>query len=210
MASSNVTPEKIYELLREDIIWLKLTPESVLNLGELAQSFGVSRTPIKESLLLLQGEGWVLRHGSHFMVTPLSLDRLRATAEIRSVLEVQGNVWAMQRIGPGELQDLGALEKEVRQMVGTVDNRRMIELDVKFHRTLFQATRNTQLASLLEQLLSHYLRFWLSIPREIEPGSFFADTLEIIRAVVEKDEARLRAASIAHIKKSVDAIMNTF
>lgn len=84
--------EKIYELLKEKIIWLDLMPESVLNLSDLARSFGVSRTPIKEVLILLQGEGWVLRQGSHFMVTPLSLDRIRGTAEIRSVMEIQGNI----------------------------------------------------------------------------------------------------------------------
>jgi len=203
-------PDKIYELLREKIIWLELMPESVLNLSELAKSFGVSRTPIKESLLLLQGEGWVLRQRSHFMVTPLSIERIRGTAEIRSVMEVQGNIWAMYRITPEELRALGEMEKEILQLDDKVSNRKMIELDVKFHRRLFQGTKNSQLAKLLEQLLSHYLRFWLSIPREIERQSFFAETLEIIRAVMAKDEARLRAASAAHIKKSVDEIMTTF
>jgi len=203
-------PEEIYNLLKEKIIWLDLMPESVLNLSELAKSFRVSRTPIKEALLLLQGERWVLRQGSHFMVTPLTLDRIRGTAEIRSVMEVQANIWAMYRITPEELTALGELEKEILQLDDAATNKQMIELDVKFHRTLFQGTKNSQLAQLLEQLLSHYLRFWLSIPREIEPQSFFADTLEIIRAIMAKDEARLRAASAAHIKKSVDEIMSTF
>jgi len=63
---------------------------------------------------------------------------------------------------------------------------------------------------MLERLLNHYLRFWLSIPREIEPQSFFAETLEIIQAVEAKDDVRLRATSAAHIKKSVDEIMGAF
>jgi DNA-binding GntR family transcriptional regulator len=203
-------PEKIYELLKERIIWLDLMPESVLNLSELARSFGVSRTPIKEVLILLQGEGWVLRKGSHFMVTPLSLDRIRGTAEIRTVMEVQANIWAMYRMTPEGLAALGELEKEILQLDDAVSNRQMVELDIRFHRTLFQGTKNSQLAQLLERLLSHYLRFWLSIPREIGRQSFFAETLEIIRAIEAKDEARLRAASAAHIKKSVDEIMSTF
>jgi DNA-binding GntR family transcriptional regulator len=203
-------PEKIYELLKEKIIWLDLMPESVLNLSELAKSFVVSRTPIKEALILLQGEGWVLRQGQHFMVTPLSLDRIRGTAEIRSVMEVQGNIWAMYRITPEELAALGELEKEILQLDDEASNRQMVELDLRFHRRLFQGTKNSQLAQLLERLLSHYLRFWLSIPREIEAQSFFAETLEIIRAIEKKDEARLRAASTAPINKSVDEIMSRF
>lgn len=202
--------EKIYELLKEKIIWLDLMPESLLNLSEMAKSFGVSRTPIKEVLIILQGEGWLLRQGSHFIVTPLSLERIRETAEIRSIMEVQGNIWAMYRITPEELAALGELEKEILQLDDMASNRQMIELDVKFHRRLFQGTKNSQLAQILEQLLSHYLRFWLSIPREIKPKAFFAETLEIIRAIEATDEARLRAASATHIKKSVDEIMRTF
>ncbi|MBW2003318.1 MAG: GntR family transcriptional regulator, partial [Deltaproteobacteria bacterium] len=112
----SMEPEKIYELLKEKIIWLDLMPESVLNLSELAESFRVSRTPIKEALILLQADGWVLHQGSHFMVTPLSLDRIRETAEIRSVMEVQGNIWAMYRITPEELAALGEMEKEILQL----------------------------------------------------------------------------------------------
>ena len=94
-------PDKIYEVLKEKIIWLDLMPESYLNLSELAGSFGVSRTPIKEALILLQSEGWVMRHGSHFSVTPLSLSRIKENTEIRSVMEVQANIWAMERMNAG-------------------------------------------------------------------------------------------------------------
>ncbi len=203
-------PEKIYELVKEKIVWMDLMTESILNLSELARSFGVSRTPIKEALIYLQAEGWILRNGPHILVTPLSLDRIKGTAEIRSVMEVQANIWAMHRITPEELGALGELGKQIVQLDDAASNRQMMELDVEFHRRLFQGTKNSQLAQLLERLLSHYLRFWLAIQREIEPQSFFGETLEIIRAIEAKDEARLRAASAAHIKRSVDQIMGTF
>ena len=201
---------EIYKLLREKIIWLDLMPESYLNLSELAESFGVSRTPIKEVLILLQAEGWVLRHGSHFMVTPLSLGRIKEITEIRNIIEGQANILAMDRITSEELAVLGELRKEILKIKDATSNWQLIELDVKFHRTLFQATKNSQLAQLLEQLLIHYLRFWLSIPREIEPQSFFTETLEIIQAVEAKDDVRLRAASAKHIKNSMDEIMGDF
>ena len=203
-------PGEIYQLLREKIVWLDLMPESYLNLSELAESFGVSRTPIKEVLILLQAEGWVLRHGSHFMVTPLSLGRIKEITEIRNIMEVQANIWAMDRITSEELASLNELKKEILEIGDVPSNRQLVEMDVKFHRTLFQATKNSQLAQMLERLLIHYLRFWLSIPREIEPRSFFAETLEIIQAVEVKDDVRLRATSAAHIKNSVDEIMGAF
>ena len=207
---NGMDPGKIYELLREKIIWLDLMPESYLNLSELAESFGVSRTPIKEVLILLQAEEWVLRHGSHFMVTPLSLGRIKEITEIRNVMEVQANIWAMGRINSEELGTLDEVKKEILEIGDVSSNRQLVEMDVKFHRTLFQATKNSQLAQMLERLLIHYLRFWLSISRGIEPQSFFTETLEIIQAVKSKDEVRLRTASVKHIKNSLDEIMGAF
>lgn len=201
---------KIYELVREKIIWLDLKPESIINLSELAEFFKVSRTPIKEAMIYLQADGWVLRQGSHFMVTPLSLDRIREISEIRFLMEVQANIWAMNRATPEELNALDELEKETMQFEDALDKTHMIKLDVTFHHTLFKMAKNSQLSQLLERMLGHYLRFWLAMPRDIDPQSFFAEPREIIHAIKAKDEARLRAASERHIKKSVDEIMGTF
>ena len=203
-------PEKIYQLLKERIMWLDLVPESVLNISELADEFGVSRTPIKEAMLLLQADGWILRHGSHFLVTPLSLVRIREINEIRSVLEVQANIWAMYRITDEELKSLKTLEKEILQVNESPSKRKVVEVDLKFHRRLFEATKNNQLAHSLDRLLCHFLRFWLSIPREIEPTPSPANSLEVIQAIEEKDEARLRAASFHHIKWSMDEMVRTY
>jgi len=203
-------PKKIYELLREKIIWLELMPETYLNLSELAESFKVSRTPIKEALVLLQADGWVLRHGQHFMVTPLSLSRIKEITEIRMVLEIQANLWAMERISPEELVALNELKEEIKGLGNAPSNRQLVELDFRFHRGLYHATKNSQIAQLLDRLLSHYLRFWLSIPREIKPKSFFKETAEIIQAVESKNKATVKKASTEHIKKSIDEIMGTF
>ena len=63
-------PREIFKVMKEKIVWLDLKPESVINLTELAETFSVSRTPIKECLILLEAQGWVLRQESTFIVTP--------------------------------------------------------------------------------------------------------------------------------------------
>jgi len=202
--------DKIYRDLKDRIIWLDLAPESVLNVSELADREGVSRTPIKEALIRLLAEGWLLRQGSTFMVTPLSLDRIKEITEIRSVMEVQANVWAAQRIGPQELETLEGLGREMAALGRTASNKDLIQLDFRVHRTLFQATRNAQLAGLLGRLLDHYLRFWISIPREIDPVAFFADFPGLFEAIRAKDELKIRTISQVHITRSVEEIMLSF
>ncbi|MBW1929727.1 MAG: GntR family transcriptional regulator [Deltaproteobacteria bacterium] len=200
-------PIAIYEDLKERIIWLEIEPGRTLNLTELAQTYGVSRNPVMIALTRLNAEEWVIRNGVHFVVSPLTIDRMRELTEIRAVLEIQANIWAMNRITEQGLAELRALRDEIKSLTSAATNRQIVQLDFRFHHLLYRQTQNHQLAQLLERLLSHYLRFWLSGPHKIEIDSFFREALEIIQAIETKDEVRLRAASSAHIKVSLDTIM---
>ena len=109
-------PMKIYEDLKEKIVWLDLAPDITLNQAELAEAYGVSRNPLTIALTRLDSEEWVVRHGTHFVVSPLTLDRMREITEIRSVLETQAVLWAMHRITHSGLQELKFLANTIRKL----------------------------------------------------------------------------------------------
>jgi DNA-binding GntR family transcriptional regulator len=206
---SKLDPSEIFSALRKKIINLELAPESVLNLSDLAKEFNVSRTPIKEVLISLQAEEWIMRHGSHFIVTPLSLERIREITEIRMVLEVQANTWAMERITPMELDQLNKVKQQISTFTKESSNLSIVNFDFTIHQTIFKAAKNVQLAKLLERLLSHYLRFWLSIPRQIDHIVFFEEALELIKAINLKDKMLIQECTTNHIRNSVAQIMGT-
>ena len=197
---------KIYIELHKKIVNLNLLPESVLNLSEIAKIYDVSRTPVKEALILLQVEGLVIRHGSHFMVTPLSLDRIREITEIRLVLEVQTHIWAMNRAEEKEKKELRNIKDKILTLEKSARKKRIVELDYEFHRLMYKAAKNTQLTQFLEKLLCHYTRFWLYIAKEVKPANFFKETLKMIDAVENKDENAIRRSTTAHITESVEEI----
>lgn len=199
--------EQVYEKLKHEIIWLDIKPETMIALTEVAERFGVSRTPVKEALVHLHAEGWIMRHGSHFISSPLTLDLIRDLTEIRSFMEIQAYIWAMHRITPKGIEKLEAIVQELGALADDTPNRDIIEIDFKFHQTLFQATGNSQLAAYLERILSHFIRFWLSRNKPIHPETFFKETRAMIKAIKEKDEISLRAATIGHVKSSLDEIM---
>jgi DNA-binding GntR family transcriptional regulator len=149
----------------------------------------------------------VIRQGVHFVVSPLTVDRMREITEIRSVMETQANVWAMNRMTAEGLAALRSLRKEIQALDKKAVKKEIVQLDFKFHQIIYQQTRNHQLAGLLERLLSHYLRFWLSSPGQIDPDIFFKEALEIMDAIEAKDEALLKSTSASHIKVSLDTIM---
>lgn len=203
----DMDPIAIYEDLKEKIIWLDLEPGSTLNLVELAASYGVSRNLVMIALTRLNVEEWVVRQGVHSVVSPLTVDRMREITEIRSLIETQANIWAMNRITPESLAELAKIRDEIKALKADTAKKEIVQRDFKFHRLLYRETRNQQLAQLLERLLAHYLRFWLSGPQQIEPERFFAEALEIFGAVETKDAVRLQAATLAHVKVSLDKII---
>ncbi len=205
--TEKMDPVEIYADLKEKIIWLDFKPGHTLNQAELADSYGVSRNPLTIALTRLDAEEWVVRQGSHYVVSPLTFERIREITEIRSVLEVQANIWALHRITPEGMAELKLLEQEIRSLSPDCTNRDIVELDVKFHGIVFQACQNQQLAGMLDRMLCHYLRFWLSISRKIDKDRFFQEASDIIRAFEAKDEIRVRAASLAHIRVSLDEII---
>ncbi|MCP4024585.1 MAG: GntR family transcriptional regulator [Desulfobacteraceae bacterium] len=202
-------PNAIFDALRKKIIHLELAPESVLNLSELAKDFNVSRTPIKEVLIALQAEEWIMRQGSHFIITPLSLERIREITEIRMILEVRANIWAMQRITGPELEGLKKIKEKIGTFTENSSNQSIVDFDFEIHHFVFKAAKNTHLAKILERLLGHYLRFWLSIPRQIDHDLFFMEALELIEAIHKKDEAMINECTTRHIQNSVAQIMGT-
>jgi DNA-binding GntR family transcriptional regulator len=83
-------------------------------------------------------------------------------------------------------------------------NKEVVKLDIIFHSILFEASKNSQLSSLLDRILCHYLRFLLSFTRNINRNSFFHQAFEIMKAIEDKDEDRLHAAGVEHNKVSLD------
>lgn len=65
----------VHDVLRDDILWLRIRPGEAIDEVALAARFAVSRTPVREALLLLQGEGLVeFLANRTSIVAPLSLN----------------------------------------------------------------------------------------------------------------------------------------
>ena len=123
------------------------------------------------------------------------------------MMEVQANIWAMHRISDSGLRQLGVLKDRIKKVDKDLSKKKIVELDVEFHRLIYWGTQNVQLANMLDRLLNHYLRFWLSRPSPIKTEEFFNEVLDMIEALESKDEFGLRAACTTHVKVSLDEIM---
>ena len=75
--------QDVYDRLRDDLLALRLVPGERLSERNLERRLGASRTPIREALMRLEGEGLVQRGEGGLRVAPLDLDELLEVFELR-------------------------------------------------------------------------------------------------------------------------------
>ena len=149
--------DRVYAQVKRDILGGTLAGGSLVTEGRLAELCGVSRTPAREALLRLEGEGLVrLYPKKGALVVPPSLDDVREVLEARVVVEE----WAARAVWPRRAELLPALEAELAAMRATLadqDVDRLVEHDRRFHEIVVAAAGNAILARTYQGLRDRQL-----------------------------------------------------
>jgi GntR family transcriptional regulator, rspAB operon transcriptional repressor len=190
----------VYETLRRKVLTLELPPGTALSENELAAALGVSRTPVRESLILLAEEGLVQvfpQVGS--FVSRVDPDRVRDAQFLREAVELA----ALDDI-PGELDAavVGELRENLdRQRAPGLGLEEFFALDEAFHHGLLQLSGHARAWSTVVSAKGHLdraRRLGLKEKNSTEP---FADQhQEIFDAVVDRDLPRARATMRSHLR----------
>src|SRR6185437_6512135 len=105
--STTRLPERLREAIEEEIATGRLLPGTRLDEVELATRFKVSRTPIREAISLLLGEGLVeTRPGRRTVVAQVTPQRLLEMFEVMAELEAMCARLAARRMSEPDQQDL--------------------------------------------------------------------------------------------------------
>jgi DNA-binding GntR family transcriptional regulator len=174
--NSPTMTSSVARLLRQAILDGALPGGAVIRQEEVARKFGVSRVPIREALLKLEGEGLVEtqpRRG--VVVTVLSTDDFEEILEMRLALESLAIERAAQRFTPAHAETAMAVVAQARDALKRSRNAdfakefesRWGELNWVFHRRLYEpAGRPRLLASIenLQQLFARHLRLHIAAP----------------------------------------------
>ncbi|MBC7548413.1 MAG: GntR family transcriptional regulator [Polaromonas sp.] len=145
MTPTSLTPRALYEevaeLLRERIFSRELPPGSWIDELKLADSYGISRTPLREALKVLATEGLVtmkVRRGAY--VTEVNEKDLTDVYHLLSLLESDAAGVVAQTATAEQLLELQALHDELE---AATDNRtRFFEINEAFHRRLLEIANN--------------------------------------------------------------------
>ncbi len=178
---------KIFETLRDRIVYIEYPPGMSLSEKELCEEFKVSRTPLREAIRKLEDMKLVTaipRYGTY--VSPIDIDEIRCAFEVKIKLEGLAGELAARRITGNKLKEISALIKEADIKQG---HRNLIEIDAHFHEIIRQVIQNPILQEILENLHSRCARLWNSALSEIIPIEQVIDQLKEIYLSLEKRDA---------------------
>jgi DNA-binding GntR family transcriptional regulator len=203
----------LYDMLRQRILEGRHAPGERLVEQRLAGEFGVSRTPVRETLARLQAEGLVEIYPNRgAVVRAFTPQHLRDTYGLRAVLEGHGAHQAALRIGAAELE---ALERECEALETAADRafparRDEVEFLVRhnrvYHQTIIAASGNQRLMDLVQQVSDvplHYRSFYWYTPEERRLSNFFHR--RIVGALRDRDAERAGALMREHVYFGRDA-----
>ncbi len=160
--------EKILENIRDAIISGSLKAGSRVSEPELAERYGISRTPIREALRQLESEGYLTvipRRGA--VVSEFSQKDVEDFYAIKSILEGYAARQACSRLTDRELDKLQANNKRLNDLAEQNDIKTFFKVHNDFHEMFIKAADNERLRELITSVVTRFqrLRFMsLSLP----------------------------------------------
>lgn len=208
--------DRIYQTLRTRICLLDYAPDERLREEDLAEEFGVSRTPLRRVLVKLEAEG-LLRsvHGVGTIVTDIQVDALAQVYELRIELaELVG------KLSPVPVDDaLITRFREIRErcdkMVRKGDPREFSSINMEFFHLFNSLTANEPLRQVSERLYYQTTRIWLKTASRLlayeqllhnEFVIFQREVADIAEAVEHGDLVAAGHVRRAHISMSFSRI----
>ena len=201
LVRGETTADRIYRKLRGEIVALRRAPGQPISEKELALVSGVSRTPVREALLRLSGEGLVtIFPQSGTFIGRIPLAALPEAILVRKALEDLTVRRAAQNADAGNVIALNALIERQQESEGLPDHDAFHAADEAFHAAVADIARHPGIWRLVEQVkvqVDRYRRLTLPVPGRM--GRVVVEHRAVVDAIAAHDPERAAAAMAAHL-----------
>lgn len=150
-SGTRATMTAAYDQLRNALLTGELRPNARLVESELAERFGMSRTPVREVLQRLEAEGLVASERRAWTVREPTSQEIHDRYEIRAALEGYAAGLAARRLSDADRQQIQHALDAGQVYIETGDPDLLFDINERFHRAVVAAAKNEQLAELLDR-----------------------------------------------------------
>ncbi|GAA3411469.1 GntR family transcriptional regulator [Paenibacillus hodogayensis] len=150
----------VYDIVKKNILSLKLEPGTMISEKEIGDKLEVSRTPTREAFIKLAEEDLIViypQKGS--FISLIDIDQVEEARFVRENMEVAVLKIACDTFTERDIADMEALIAEQRIYSGHNNYEKMHDLDELFHETIFNKCHKQRTWSVIQQMLAHYKRF---------------------------------------------------
>lgn len=163
------TGESVYQRLVNDLVHCRFRPGQTVFAGEIAQAYGVSKTPVREGLIRLANEGYVIvRPRSGYLVAPIRLADVEHLFQMRILLEPPAAELAATRRTVAQLTEIRRLAALNDHLDRTRPARRpaadpetdRLTANTAFHLAIATAAGNERLLRVVGALLREVERLY--------------------------------------------------
>lgn len=194
--------ETVLAELRKDILTGKLTPGTKIDQNQLKRRFGVSVIPLREAFKQLQAEGYVdIYPHRGVRVKPLCRDEIEDLYLVRAEVEALAARLALENLREDDLDELKSLFDRMSRLTKAGAYKRLLNLNRKFHYTIYRACRHRHLLEILDDLWMRSSRYRnLVTVRPSRAKSAIEEHRKILEACIARDAEALARA----VRKNVD------
>ena len=190
-----------YKQIKDALCRGEIVAGDILSESRLATELGMSRTPVREALHALAGEGWVdIRRGIGAYVKPLSSKDMEDLYEVRCLLEVQAAKTAVYYISEQEIDDLEAQFRLVMENCAQgkqPDPEYFSTLDWALHQLIVERCQNNYIKSIMRNNNSNLMRYqFLSSEALNDARESALQHLDILATLRSRDRDKL--AQVLH------------
>lgn len=200
----------VFQTLREAILKGELKPGERLMELQLASKLGVSRTPIREAIRMLELEGLAVtipRKGAE--VARMTEKDMEDVLQIREALDELAVQIACDKMTEKQLVNLTLAMKNFENSIQTGNLKKVVQTDVEFHDVIYQATDNPKLVNILSNLSEQIYRYRVEYLKEKENYPMLVkEHEEIVTALKDRNKQLAAEMTKKHIRNQAEAVKN--
>jgi GntR family transcriptional regulator, rspAB operon transcriptional repressor len=202
---------RIYSGLRTELVSLRRRPGEAISEAEIALSYGVSRTPVREAILKLSDEGLLeIFPQSGIFVSRIPVAALPEAIIIRKALEETTARLAAERATSSQILILHSILERQREADAARDGDAFHQADEMFHATIAEVAGHPGIWKLIQQVKVHVDRYRrLTLPQTGRIAQVIAEHEVILAAIEAHDPADARIAMDIHLERLQGDICTT-
>ena len=210
--------DQVIEQIRQSIFNFEYKPGDKIDLKELSEKWGVSRTPLREAIRKLEAEGLITYKAQKgFMIRSIQPEEVKKLFVVRKNLESLAGSLACDYVTDGEIKEIEKIHNKIitlpdKSDFSKIEDLRVLhQLNKDFHFKIYKASKNKfliQVISYMWNISAIYIASTLSTPGRI--NKIIKEHEKILLSLKKKDKVGIQKAIKKHLDSSERDIMRGY